>query len=39
MIKYFIEHKQTQTWLKIDGELTNDPNDEFLLSGSEYKNP
>lgn len=33
--KYFIEHKETHTWLRYDGELTNDPNDAALLSFKE----
>lgn len=38
MIKFFVEHKQTGTWLKINGELTNNPNDEFLLSSKDKFN-
>ena len=29
--KYLIEHKELHTWLRFDGTLTNNPNDESLL--------
>ncbi len=38
MIKYFIEHKKTQTWLTVNGELTNNPNHEFILSSKDKFN-
>lgn len=30
--KYFIEQKDTQLWLTITGELTNDPYDQSIIS-------
>lgn len=35
MTKYFIEHKENHKWVTYNGELTNDPNDDGIISFNE----